>query len=70
MLSLSAKNRTETGKKVKNLRAKGILPGVVYGYKIQNIPLEVDSKEKAERFIKSHFGYAWFNVIKSIVKAG
>ncbi|GAI44844.1 unnamed protein product, partial [marine sediment metagenome] len=46
MLSLSAKIRKELGKKVKNLRKKGILPGVLYGSKIKDsLPLEIDLKE-------------------------
>lgn len=45
MLSLSAEIRKDFGKKVKNLRKKGILPGVLYGPKIENRPLEIDLKE-------------------------
>lgn len=45
MLSLSAEIRKDFGKKVKNLRKKGILPGVLYGPKIDNRPLEIDLKE-------------------------
>ena len=44
MLDLSAKIRKETGSKVKALREKGILPGVLYGPKIKNILLEIDLK--------------------------
>ncbi len=43
MLSLSAKIRKETGKKVKTLRQKNILPAVLYGPKIKKaLPLELD----------------------------
>jgi len=45
MLNLSAKIRKELRKKVKNLREKGILPGVLYGPKIENFSLEIDFKE-------------------------
>ncbi|TET83844.1 MAG: 50S ribosomal protein L25, partial [Candidatus Nealsonbacteria bacterium] len=45
MLSLSAKIRNDLGKKVKVLRKKGILPGVLYGPKIETRPLEIDLKE-------------------------
>jgi len=46
MLILTAKNRQILGKKVKNLRKKGILPGTLYGPKIEKpISIEVDSKE-------------------------
>lgn len=45
MISLSAKIRKTQGKKVKNLRQKGILPAVLYGPKIKNENLEVSLKE-------------------------
>lgn len=46
MLSLSAKIRKDFGKKVKTLRKKGIVPGVLYGPKIKEAqPLELDEKE-------------------------
>lgn len=45
MLSLKAKIRKELRRKVKNLREKGILPGVLYGPKINNQAVEVDLKE-------------------------
>lgn len=42
MLTLSAKIRKDLGKKVRVLRKKGILPGILYGPKIKKaIPLEV-----------------------------
>jgi len=44
MLTLSSKIRKEVGKKVKSLRQQGILPAVLYGHKIKNLNLEVDSK--------------------------
>ena len=45
MLSLKTKIREKTGKKVKKLRQKGILPAVLYGPKIKNISIEIDFKE-------------------------
>jgi len=45
MLVLSAKIRKELGKKAKVLRKKGILPGVLYGPKIENLSLELNQKE-------------------------
>jgi len=45
MLSLLAKIRKELGRKVKKLRMKGILPGVLYGPKVKATPLEIDLKE-------------------------
>ena len=45
MLSLSVKTRKETGKKVKNLRQKDILPAVLYGPKLKKAqPLALDYK--------------------------
>lgn len=45
MLILSAKIRKQLGKKVKNLREKGILPAVLYGPKTKPVSLEIDLKE-------------------------
>jgi large subunit ribosomal protein L25 len=45
MITLTAKIRKDTGKKVKKLREKGIVPGVLYGPKVQSCHLEVDQKE-------------------------
>jgi large subunit ribosomal protein L25 len=53
MLSLSAKIRKVIGKKVKVLRKQGILPGVIYGPKIESQPIEVDLKEFEKVFKKA-----------------
>jgi large subunit ribosomal protein L25 len=45
MITLKAEIRKETGKKVKNLRAKGILPGVLYGPKTESQSLEINQKD-------------------------
>jgi large subunit ribosomal protein L25 len=45
MITLTAKIRKETGKKVKGLRLKGVLPGVVYGPKMETKHLEINEKE-------------------------
>ncbi len=46
MLTLSAKIRKELGKKVKVLREKGILPGVLYGPKMKTATsIEINLKE-------------------------
>ncbi|MFC1663925.1 50S ribosomal protein L25, partial [Patescibacteria group bacterium] len=45
MLTLSVKIRKTLGKKVRDLRKKGVLPAVLYGPKIKNLSLEVDLKE-------------------------
>lgn len=45
MISLKAKLREIIGKKVSELREKGILPAVLYGPKIKNQPIEVNLPE-------------------------
>jgi large subunit ribosomal protein L25 len=45
MISLTVKPRKESGKKVKSLRDKGILPGVLYGPKIDSQKVEMSQKE-------------------------
>lgn len=45
MLVLLAKIRKTLGRKVKNLRKKGLLPAVLYGPKVKNLALQVDLKE-------------------------
>jgi len=45
MTTLKVKIRQTLGKKVKNLRKKDILPGVLYGPKIKTLALEVDFKQ-------------------------
>jgi len=50
MISLKAKNRKELGKKVKDLRKEGKIPAVLYGPKIENISIEIDSKEFGKVF--------------------
>jgi len=42
---LKAEERKITGRKVKTLRSKGILPGNVYGKKIKSISVQVNLKE-------------------------
>jgi len=51
MLTLAAKIRQDFGKKVKSLRKKGILPGVLYGPKIHPVkPRKAGIPPKAELF--------------------
>jgi len=45
MLTLSTKIRKDLGKKVRSLRKKGIIPGILYGPGIKNLPLEIDLRE-------------------------
>ncbi len=48
MIALKVKIRKETGKKVKKLREKGILPGVLYGPKTESQHLEINQKDFEE----------------------
>ncbi|MGA2417933.1 MAG: 50S ribosomal protein L25 [Candidatus Staskawiczbacteria bacterium] len=45
MISLKAKIRKETGKKVSALKESGRIPAVIYGHKIKNVLLDIDYKE-------------------------
>ncbi|HOK00666.1 MAG TPA: 50S ribosomal protein L25 [Candidatus Pacearchaeota archaeon] len=45
MITIKAKKREKTGKEIKKLREKGILPSVLYGPKIKPQPIELDLKE-------------------------
>lgn len=40
--TIKIEKRTVTGKQVKQLRRQGILPGVVYGHKIESYPVQMD----------------------------
>jgi large subunit ribosomal protein L25 len=40
---IKVEKRTLTGKKVSQLRNKGILPGVVYGHRIDSYPVQMDT---------------------------
>ncbi len=44
-ISLAAKKRDTFGKKVKNLRDQGVIPGVVYGHGNANDHIQLDSKQ-------------------------
>jgi len=48
MLSLKSKKRKVIGKKVEKLRRKGLLPGVLYGPKVKNQPIEIDLSDFKE----------------------
>jgi len=45
MIKLSAKIRTETGRKTYVLKNNGRIPAVVYGHKVKNVLLDLDYKE-------------------------
>ncbi|MFH1582485.1 MAG: 50S ribosomal protein L25 [bacterium] len=45
MISISAKIRKETGKKVEEIRKQGKVPAVLYGSGVENLSLEVDLKD-------------------------
>ncbi|PIS39122.1 MAG: 50S ribosomal protein L25 [Candidatus Nealsonbacteria bacterium CG08_land_8_20_14_0_20_43_11] len=53
MLTLTAKIRKETRKKVKSLRQKGILPAVLYGPKTKPLNLEIDPKQFEKIFAET-----------------
>jgi large subunit ribosomal protein L25 len=44
-MKLNAKKREILGKRVKNLRQQGMLPGVVFGKDLESIPITLDKKE-------------------------
>jgi len=44
-LELKAATRDIVGKKVKQLRRQGILPGVVFGHGVESVPIQIDLKE-------------------------
>ena len=48
VISLSAHGRALTGKKVKQLRAKGMVPGVVYGHGLESHAVSVDERTFAK----------------------
>src|SRR6476646_5936440 len=43
-IALDVTHRTAVGKKVHGLRREGLLPGVVYGYKTEAMPIQVDRR--------------------------
>jgi len=49
-ISLDAKSRKITGKKVKSLREKGLIPAVIYGHGANPLSLEINSTD----FIKTY----------------
>ncbi|MBU0580672.1 MAG: 50S ribosomal protein L25 [Candidatus Margulisbacteria bacterium] len=58
-VNLNAGIREEVGKKVKNLRLKGIVPGIFYGKGNKNINLEINEKD-LKKALSTEAG---FNVI-------
>lgn len=52
-IKLSAKARTVSGRKVKTLRSKGILPGNVFGKKMESIAIELPVSSFEEVFEKA-----------------
>lgn len=42
---LKATNRTVTGKQVKQLRRKGLLPGIIYGHNMEPTPISLDAHD-------------------------
>ena len=52
-INLNAKKRTISGKKVKNLRAQGFVPAVIYGKDKKGLMLEIDAKEFSKIYDKA-----------------
>lgn len=50
---LTATKRTVVGRKVKNLRKKGVIPANIYGKKVKSQNIEVAEKEFAQIFAKA-----------------
>lgn len=53
MLKLQSKTRTVIGKKNKTLREQGFIPAVVYGHKIKNQNIQLNSSEFTKIFSQS-----------------
>lgn len=53
MFSLKTKIRTKFGRKTNLLRKQGVLPAILYGPEIKNIPLEISEKEFEKVFQKA-----------------
>jgi len=53
MISLSAKTRTDFGKRTKAIKNQGIIPGVVYGPGVKNVNVQVEEKEFIKVFRKA-----------------
>ena len=51
-ITLQAKKRSVIGKQTKQLRAKGVLPAVVYGHGVESRNIEVDTKTFEKLFRK------------------
>src|SRR6266478_2357799 len=50
---LKAEKRKITGRKVKTIRAKGLLPANVYGRDVKSLAIEINTKEFNEVFKKA-----------------
>ena len=55
-VALSARSRELTGKKVKNIRLKGDIPGVVYGHGLESTPITVEKVALKKAFAKAGSG--------------
>lgn len=62
-VELEAKPRAEIGKKLKGLRAQGLIPAVVYGRKIGSLPIVIDKKVFVKNILESEAG---MNIIVSL----
>lgn len=55
-VALSARSRELTGKKVKNIRLRGEIPGVVYGHGLESTPITVEGVALKKAFAKAGSG--------------
>jgi len=53
MISIEGKKREVLGKKVKNIKKQGILPGVVYGPEVKSFPIEISAIEFKKLYAKA-----------------
>ena len=52
-ISLNAKTRKPSGKAVKNVRKRSAIPGILYGFKVENQPVECAEQEFHKVFVKA-----------------
>jgi large subunit ribosomal protein L25 len=52
-IELAAQPRSVTGKKVKRLRSEGLMPLVLYGRKIESVPIQAQTAEVAQALARS-----------------
>lgn len=56
IIEIEAKQRAELGKELKKFRAQNLIPAIVYGKKIESIPLFIDKKVFIKKVLESEAG--------------